>query len=99
MFQAVPLGPRPSRVAFVLATAGLLAFTSPVGASPGATDAEVSVGSPHNVVTTSHQNEPVVAMDAHNPNVLVAGSNDYIDQQVCPKDTATQAATCDDFRA
>jgi hypothetical protein len=90
---------RSAGVALALTVATLLGFATPVAANPGATNSEVSVGSPHDVVTTSHQNEPVVAMDAHDPNVLVAGSNDYIDQQACPEDTATQSATCDDFRA
>src|SRR5256885_5370252 len=54
---------------------------------------------PYTTLFRSHQNEPVVAMDAHNPDVLVAGSNDYIDQQACPQDIATGTATCDDFSA
>src|SRR5207244_550421 len=62
-------------------------------------ECQVSVGSPHDIAPRSHQNEPVVAMDAHDPNVLVAGSNDYIDQQPCPQDIATQIAQCDDFSA
>jgi hypothetical protein len=99
MLRAVPGVHRLSRTAFVLAVSGLLLLTAPVSAHPDATDAEVSVGSPHDVVTTSHQNEPAVAIDAHDPNVLVAGSNDYIDQQVCPEALVTQTATCDDFRA
>jgi len=70
----------------------------PAGAG-SVTNAEVSVGSPHDKITPSHQNEPVVAMDAHNPDFLVAGSNDYIDQQECPQDIATTTAACDDFTA
>ena len=99
MFRALPRTHGTLRLAFVFAIASLLAFAAPASAHPDASDAEVSVGSPHDVVTTSHQNEPAVAMDAHAPNVLVAGSNDYIDQQVCPEDIATELATCDDFRA
>ena len=41
----------------------------------------------------------MVAIDAHDPDFLVAGSNDYIDQQACPQDIATRSATCDDFSA
>jgi hypothetical protein len=89
---------RSAVVALTLTLATLLGFATPVAASP-ATNAEVSVGSPHDIAPRSHQNEPVVAMDAHDPNVLVAGSNDYIDQQACPEDIATETATCDDFRA
>src|SRR5439155_10942303 len=89
---------RSAGLALTLTVATLLGFATPVAASP-ATNAEVSVGSPHDVAPRSHQNEPVVAMDAHNPNVLVAGSNDYIDQQACPEDIATGIARCDDFSA
>jgi len=42
----------------------------------------------------NHQNEPAVAIDAHAPNVLVAGSNDYIDQQPCPRQTAVEFGSC-----
>ena len=89
---------RSAVVALTLTLANLLGFATPVAASP-ATNAEVSVGSPHGIAPRSHQNEPVVAMDAHDPNVLVAGSNDYIDQQACPEDIATETAACDDFSA
>src|SRR6476620_4656898 len=97
MTRAVPRTHRPSRLAVIFGISTLLAFAAPVSGHPDASNAEVSVGSPHDVVTTSHQNEPVVAMDAHAPNSLVAGSNDYSDQQVCPEDIATGQATCDDF--
>jgi hypothetical protein len=83
---------------FVVALGIAVTIARPAGAGL-VTNAEVSVGSPHNIAPRSHQNEPVVAMDAHNPNVLVAGSNDYIDQQACPQDIATQIARCDDFSA
>jgi hypothetical protein len=87
----------PGVLAIVIALAGLIAFAVPAAGS--VTNAEVSVGSPHDKIVPSHQNEPVVAMDAHNPDVLVAGSNDYIDQQECPEDIATETAACDDFSA
>jgi len=61
-------------IAVVLATTA----ATPITAS-SVINVEVSVGSPHNIAPRSHQNEPVVAMDAHNPNLLVSGSNDYID--------------------
>jgi hypothetical protein len=89
---------RPAGVAFAVALLTAIVVVMPAGAIT-VTNAEVSVGSPHNIAPRSHQNEPVVAMDAHNPDVLVAGSNDYIDQQACPQDIATQTATCDDFSA
>ena len=83
-------------IAFVIAVLAATTVATPIAAG-SVTNAEVSVGSPHDVAPRSHQNEPVVAMDAHDPNVLVAGSNDYIDQQPCPHDIATGSATCDDF--
>jgi hypothetical protein len=89
---------RPPVVAIAMALFISIPFATPAGAGT-ATNAEVSVGSPHDVAPRSHQNEPVVAMDAHNPDILVAGSNDYIDQQPCPRDIATQTASCDDFSA
>jgi hypothetical protein len=58
------------------------------------TNSEVSVGTPSGQTPRNHQNEPAVAIDAHNPNVLVAGSNDYIDQQPCPKETAVDFGSC-----
>ena len=78
----------PCDVAVAMALLTSISLVAPAGADT-TTNAEVSVGSPHDVAPRSHQNEPVVAMDAHNPDVLVAGSNDYIDQQACPQDIAT----------
>jgi hypothetical protein len=46
------------------------------------------------VTPQNHQNEPAVAMDAHNPAFLVAGSNDFVDWQPCPKEAATDDGTC-----
>src|SRR6266545_3093558 len=37
---------------------------------------------------------PAFAIDAHDPNVLVAGSNDFIDQQPCPRETALTIGSC-----
>jgi hypothetical protein len=54
----------------------------------------VSVGSPSDIVPRSHQNEPAVAIDANNPSILVAGSNDYIDQQECPQPLVAQIGSC-----
>lgn len=68
-----------------------------VVAAPTASASLVNVGSPPDMTPRNHQNEPAVAMDANNPDFLVAGSNDFIDQQVCPQTTATQQGTCDTF--
>jgi hypothetical protein len=58
------------------------------------TDALVSSGSPAGNTPQNHQNEPAVALDANSPHILVAGSNDFVDEQACPEPLATQEATC-----
>src|SRR5207249_2089221 len=58
------------------------------------TSSRVSVGSPAGNTPQNHQNEPAVAMDANSPNILVAGSNDFVDEQACPQPLAVSAGTC-----
>jgi hypothetical protein len=59
-----------------------------------ATAARVTVGSPSGLTPRNHQNEPAVAIDAHDPSVLVAGTNDFIDQQPCPRTLALTTGSC-----
>ena len=76
------------------AVAAVVVGGGPAAGQVAATDARVSVGSPTGLTPRNHQNEPAVAVDAHAPNVLVAGSNDYIDQQPCPQQTALASGSC-----
>lgn len=73
------------------AVAPLLAITV---AFAQATPALVSAGSPVGSTPQNHQNEPAVAMDAENPNVLIAGANDFVDDQACPQPLAVNKGTC-----
>jgi hypothetical protein len=46
-------------------------------------DVLVSNGSPTTPFSANKQNEPAVAIDAHDPDVMAAGSNDEIDMEAC----------------
>ena len=66
------------------------------GPAPQATGtgALVTVGSPTDRHPENAQNEPALAVDPVNPNILAAGANDLVDMQPCSKLAATTAAAC-----
>jgi hypothetical protein len=46
-------------------------------------DTRVTVGSPSSPFSENKQNEPTITADANNASILVAGSNDEIDEEAC----------------
>src|SRR4051812_41638972 len=72
----------------------LAALSYPGPAHAAVTDALVSVATPSGSTPRNHQNEPAVAIDAHHPDVVVAGAIDQGDQQPCPQLLAVEQATC-----
>jgi hypothetical protein len=78
------------RTSVLFATALTLLLAGSASAS-GTGDVLVSNGSPTGPFSQNKQNEPAVAIDAHAPNVVVAGSNDEIDEEAC---NAGDPTTC-----
>jgi hypothetical protein len=84
------------RILVFVAAGALLAVPAlPVAAQTAtATASRVSNASPPDTTPENHQNEPALAVDAHRPNVLVSGWNDFVDGIPCPEQTATQNGNC-----
>jgi hypothetical protein len=82
------------RLLVIVAIASVFLPQAAFAVPPPPTTALVTVGSPTDTTPQNHQNEPAVAMDARQPNVLAAGVNDFLDWQPCPQAAATQEGTC-----
>ena len=77
------------RIITFLFLASLLVGVLPAAAQSA--DPLVNVGSPPTPFSQNKQNEPWIAVDASNPSVLAAGSNDEIDMEAC---AAGDPTTC-----
>jgi hypothetical protein len=77
-------------IASVAAIAAVLSGAA-VAASASPADTRVTVGSPRTPFSQNKQNEPAVAIDAHDSAMVVAGANDEIDDESC---AAGDPSTC-----
>src|SRR5467141_1267028 len=80
------------RTSVLFAVAAALVLAAP--ASAATTDGAVNgtpPGSPTAPFSQNKQNEPAMAIDARHPNIVVAGSNDEIDEEAC---NAGKDSTC-----
>ena len=76
---------KPWNALFVLGSAAALVMVSGPPAVQAVADSSVNVTSASPTVPFSQnkQNEPTIAVDANNNKIVVAGSNDEIDEQAC----------------
>ena len=76
---------RPFNVLIVLGSAAAMVLATGPLAARAAADGSVNVTStsPTSPFSQNKQNEPAVAVDANHNNIVVAGSNDEIDEQAC----------------
>src|SRR5215472_11996780 len=75
---------------FLVLTVAGTAMAKPAASQP-TMGTLVTVGSPSSPFSQNKQNEPAVAIDAHNPSLVVAGANDEIDMEAC---NAGNPTTC-----
>ena len=59
------------------------ASAASVPAGDGAVNGSPAPGDPTGPFSQNKQNEPAMAIDANHPNIVVAGSNDEIDEEAC----------------
>ena len=71
--------------------AAVLCFTAAAGAVATTGDTLVTHASPVGPFSQNKQNEPAVAIDAHQPQIMAAGANDEIDMEAC---AAGDPTTC-----
>src|SRR5258708_30164248 len=76
---------KPFNVLLVLGSAAALVMASGPLAAQATADSSVNVtsASPTFPFSQNKQNEPAMAVDANNNSIVVAGSNDEIDEQAC----------------
>jgi len=80
---------RLSRLTVVAAAVAVTMSPIVALAAPSGGDSRVSIGSPSTPFPQNKQNEPGLAFDPQQPNVLAAGSNDEIDLAPCHKSTTS----------
>ncbi|HEY3535163.1 MAG TPA: hypothetical protein VGK60_06310, partial [Pedococcus sp.] len=73
---------KPPVIAAVFSAAAI-ALTGATMAVAVPSDVLVTNGSPVTPFSQNKQNEPAVAIDAHAPNVVVAGANEEVDMESC----------------
>lgn len=79
-----------NRLATATFATAILCFAAATAAATTSGDVLVSTGSPIGPFAQNKQNEPAVAVDAHQPGVMAAGANDEIDLETCAAGDPTQ---------
>src|SRR2546430_15252819 len=92
MFQTAVRREFMRKPTFALLASMAALVVSATGAS-AQTSSRVSSGSPSGNTPQNHQNEPAVALDANAPSILVAGSDEFVDEQGRPRPLAGNPGT------